>query len=341
MKNSNSLLLSILAVLVIGFSTQISGMEALAEKHEEAEPLPTSTMPPPLETIDQKKDQNSPSPPIVNTYLNGLEIRIIPSNAEESYDSGIRFYNNQDYSAAKILFEQAAAAKKKQPVAYEFPHALYMLGVMNLLGQGADKNVGKAIFYFKEYGNTIQRCVYPRYKRCEHPRYIGGEILYDEGMKLYDDKDYKGAIVLFDQAVTEDYHDALYMLGIMYFLRQGVSNKEGTGLYFLSAFARFGNQDVNSKKLYDEGIKHYISKDYLEAHHLFAIAAEYKNADALFMRGLYYHYSFAGVPPCYDRAIKYYTAAAEGGHALAKDNLEAIENIQSYHSTYIFTPYFS
>lgn len=315
--------------------------QATPHKHEETEPLPTNTSPSPFsekiyreenhqnhETIlhwrDEFKRQQTPCP----STERGTSL-----TAKESYERGIRFYNNQDYSVAKTLFERAAAAKKKQPVAYECPHALYMLGVINLLGQGADKNVGEAIFYFKEYGKTIQRC--------EHLKYIGGEILYDEGMKLYDDKDYASAIVLFEQAATQNHHDTFYMIGIMNFLGQGVSKDEGKGEYYLNSYCNSGNQDAGPKQSYDTGIKRYINRDYLEAKILFGIAAKYKNADALFMLGIYHHYGFAGVTQSYDMAIEYYTAAAAQGHAFAKDNLEAIQNIKSYHATYSFSSYFS
>lgn len=281
----------------------ISSKEATSHKYTETEPLPTNLS---LSPFSEKiyREENHQNDETILPWRGEFKRQQIPCpfTEKESYERGIRFYNNQDYSVAKTLFEHAAAAKKKQPVAYECPHALYMLGVINLLGQGGDKNVGEAIFYFKEYGKTIQRC--------EHLKYIGGETLYDEGIKLYNDKDYTGAIVLFEQAVTQSCRDAFYMLGIMNLLGEGVNKNEEQGEYYLNSYFKSGNQDAGPKQSYDTGIKRYINKEYLEAKILFGIAAKYKNTDALFMLGIYHHYGFAGVTPSYDMAIEYYTAAA-------------------------------
>jgi|GEM_PF-6790095 len=124
----------------------------------------------------------------------------------------------QDYEKARIYFKEA--------VARDNTVAMYYLADMYLTGKGVEKNVPKALEYLEksahlknEYAQTRLGLLY----------YFGEEGIIPDMDVAFDH---------FKKATRHGYSQALYNLGVMYYLGHGVAKNEAEAIKLMEQAAR-------------------------------------------------------------------------------------------------------
>lgn len=143
---------------------------------------------------------------------------------------------------------------------------------------------------------------------------------FEEGLRAYEDGDYRSALEVFRPLADEDHPMAQHMLGIMRRDGKGVSQDHGEAVRWLREAAE---QDYNWAQL-DLGQMYVrgagVPRDHAKAVHWFRKAAEQGlptaqyNLATMYLRG-------EGVVQDFDKAVQWLRKAAEQGEPDAQYNL--------------------
>ena len=112
--------------------------------------------------------------------------------------------------------------------------------------------------------------------------------LYDEGKKLYDDKNYKAAFPKLKAAAEKGHKKAQYRLGRCYDKGRGTAENDQLAFQWYEKSARQGHAKAQYQlgKCYKDG--EGVTKDRKKAFELFMQAAKQKNADGEYAVGKAY-----------------------------------------------------
>jgi len=127
----------------------------------------------------------------------------------------------------------------------------------------------------------------------------------------------ENAIIMYTLAATQGDAEAKYMLGIIYYEGNGVTQDYEQAKEWYTSAAEQGHAEAQ----YMLGVMYYYGKgvtlDYEQAEQFFTSAAEQDNVDATYMLGVMY-YEGNGVTQDYEQAEQFFTSAAEQGYAKAR-----------------------
>ena len=127
----------------------------------------------------------------------------------------------------------------------------------------------------------------------------------------------ENAIIMYTLAAEQDNAEAKYMLGIIYYKGNGVTQDYEQAEQFFTSAAEQDNVDAK----YMLGVMYYegngVTQDYEQAKEWYTSAATQGHAKAKYMLGVMY-YEGNGVTQDYEQAKEWYTSAAEQGYAKAQ-----------------------
>jgi hypothetical protein len=147
-------------------------------------------------------------------------------------------------------------------------------------------------------------------------------LIYDDGQGVA--QDYKQAMVWYEKAAAQGNAPAQYNLGVLYDQGRGVAQdpKQAASWYEKAAAQGFAPAQGALGSLYDEG--HGVEQDYKKALVLYEKAAEQGFTNVQTNLGLLYAEG-QGTAQDYAEAYKWWALAKENGSEDAKSNLEKLE----------------
>ena len=143
-----------------------------------------------------------------------------------------------------------------------------------------------------------------------------GQPDYNEGQRLYNAKDYAGAIEWFNKATNKGHVEAMYRLGFMYEFGQGVAENNIQAAEWYRKAIDKGNYEA----MYRLGVLYYEVNNYEQAFVYLNKAAEYNYMQALNSLGVMYS-NGRGVTRDDAKALELYRKAADRGLPVAMYNV--------------------
>ena len=222
--------------------------------------------------------------------------------AQEFFDKGRKFYNEEKYAEAYIPLLQAA----------NLGHVMAQnnIGVLFHGGYGINQDYVQAMkWYLKasEQGLTSAQIN------------IGG--LYSNGIGVK--QDYAQAMQWYLKAAEQGDTNAQCYIGALYANGYGVKQDYAQAMqwYLKSSEKGNANAQFNIGKLYSQG--QFVKRDYVQAMQWYLKAAQQENSDAQNNIGVLY---FEGLGIKQDKKIakEWFVKSAEQGNILANQNLEKL-----------------
>ncbi len=161
--------------------------------------------------------------------------------------------------------------------------------------------------------------VAPEQKKTPQPT-GDANTLYEEGIRLYDNKEYDAAIPFLTKAAEMGNALAQIDLGNCYYYGHGATKDYFKAVKWFKKSAEQGNANAQ----YNVGLCYYwgegVTKNYAEAVRWYRLAAEQGHQEAQCRLGECY-YNGEGVTQDFAEVERWYRKAAEQGHALAQYRL--------------------
>ena len=180
------------------------------------------------------------------------------------------------------------------------------------LGNGVDKNLPKALVYYRQssfYDNP--------------DAYFAIGNFYEKGYSV--DQDYVLAMTYYRKAADKGNIEALFSIGNFYKRGKGVPKDYTEAMnYFQQSWEKGNSNGLNMiGYLYEKGLG--VEKNYEKAMEYYQKAANEKNAQAMYNVGILY-YSGRGVKRDYSKALQYFDKAAKEDFTIAQDAYVGIFN---------------
>ncbi len=154
---------------------------------------------------------------------------------------------------------------------------------------------------------------------------VSGSKELSEGQEAEQAKNYRDAMVWYEQAAALGNSDAEQRIGSIYNLGMGVTKDYQKAMYWYLKAAGHGNSDAlcNIGGLYQNGDG--VEQNYVEAMMWFQKAADHGNADAEFNIGWLYEHGY-GTLKNYQKALDWYQKSADDGNQDALKMIEQTKN---------------
>lgn len=177
----------------------------------------------------------------------------------------------------------------------------------------------KDVVDFTELGIEFENVVFDeKYRKIEEEK--SPSKFYDEGDKLYDNKEYEKAIELYKKAAALGHIGVLNRLGWMYQYGEGVEQSDTEAVKWYRKGAEAGNAKAmnNLGLMYQNGSG--VEQNYNKAIELYKKSIDAGNGVAANNLGNIY-YNGKGVERNYEEAVKWYRKGAELGASSATSNV--------------------
>jgi TPR repeat protein len=212
------------------------------------------------------------------------------------FETGIHYYQKQDYQVAFAWFIKAAQ--------FEFPEAQYYIGLCYLQGTGVEKNYSNALEWFHKAAKR-------HYSQAENS--IG--LMYKHGTGVVQDD--KKALEWYKKAAEHGCIDAQYNIGKCYYYGRGVEIDYEKAASLFEKIAREGYVKAESSIAYCYLTGEGVERDYKKAVMWFEKAAIKGATGAQFHLG-YCLYHGLGVEQNYQKAVYWFEQAIKKNHAAAE-----------------------
>jgi TPR repeat protein len=192
---------------------------------------------------------------------------------------------------------------------------LFNLGRAYEHGVGVSKDLSQARAYYTRAaaaGSTAARGALAQLgKGPEPPR--PGQGQFDEGVRLYQAKDYTGAVGIFMKLAGKGDPKAQLQIGYQYQYGEGLkkSSEEAARWYRKSADQGNAAAQSNLGSLYEDG--QGVKEDWVEAAEWYRKSAEQGAAAGQFSLGRAYQFGI-GVPQNRQEAVRWFDKAGDQGH---------------------------
>jgi len=258
-----------------------------------------------------------------------------PATPEGYYETGMYYYQKEDYTNAVRWFLRSASA--------DYAPAQAILGVCYYDGEGVTKDYSIARDYFEKavlknnakainglgilylYGRGVEKDIKKGMKLMEKAGKLGYGVSYNNlGLIYYEGEyvkqNYQKSLQMFKLGAELNNADCMYNIGCFYY--QGLyvtENKEEAMKWFKKAAEEgFAKAQNDLGYWYSEGIG--VTQDYDEAVKWWTKAAEQGNAEAQHWLGFCYAYGY-GVAVNKEEAVKWFKKSAEQGNSMAQYQL--------------------
>ena len=215
-----------------------------------------------------------------------------------------------------VKADPAEAAKWYRKAADQnYSDGLFNLGRAYEHGIGLSKDLGQARTYYQKAAvagsRDAQQALAGLGKGPEPVNPL--QVQFDEGVRLYQAKDYNGAAKVFLKLAEQGDAKAQLQIGYQYEFGEGVRQSHDEAVRWYRKSADQGNSVAQSNlgKMYEDGIG--VREDWAEAVRWYRKSAEQGYAEGQFSLGRVYQFGIA-VPQSRQEAIQWFDKAGDQGH---------------------------